>query len=119
MAFADPITINDGTSHSLARTGFSANGGSFRTADGLYDVQISHAYGKRDRSVARLNVKKVAEDPLLAGVNVQASMSAYLVIDSPVTGFASADIIAAASALMDWLQASTNANLTKLVGGEN
>jgi hypothetical protein len=118
MAFADPITVNDGTAHTLARTGFSANGGTFRSADGLFDVAISHSYGKRNRTIARLNVKKIAADPLLAGVNVQASMSAYLVIDAPVTGFSSAEQVSEAAALCTWLTASTNAQLVKLVGGE-
>lgn len=118
MAFADPITINDGTARTLARTGFTANGGSFRSADGLYNVTVSHSYGKRNRTVARLDVTKVAADPLLAGVNVQASMSAYLVIDAPVTGFSSAEQVSEAAALCTWLTASTNAQLVKLVGGE-
>jgi len=119
MAFADPITINDGTARTLARTGFTANGGSFRSADGLYNVTVSHSYAKRNRTVARLDVTKVAADPLLAGVNVQASMSAYLVIDSPTTGFSSTEQVTEAAALMSWLTASTNAGLVKLVGGEN
>jgi hypothetical protein len=119
MAFADPISINDGTAHTLARTGFTASGGSFRSADGLFNVTISHSYGKRNRTVARLDVTKIAADPLLAGVNVQASMSAYLVIDAPATGFSTTEQVAEGAALMSWLTAGTNANLIKLVGGEN
>jgi len=119
MAFADPISINDGTAHTLARSGFTANGGSFRSADGLFNVTISHSYGKRNRTVARLDVTKIAADPLLAGVNVQASMSAYLVIDAPSTGFSTTEQVAEAAALTTWLTAGTNANLIKLVGGEN
>ncbi len=119
MAFADPITINDGTSRTLNRIGFSANGGTFASADGFWTVTVSHSPGKRNRTVARLDYKKIAEDPLLAGVNVQASMSAYLVLDTPVTGFSNSDIQAEATALMGWLTASSNANLIKLIGGEN
>ncbi|DAD51409.1 TPA_asm: coat protein [ssRNA phage Gerhypos.2_25] len=119
MAFADPISINDGTARSLARTGFSANGGTFQSADGLYTVTVSHSLGKRNRAVARLDMSKIAADPLLAGVNVKASMSAYLVLDTPVTGFTGAEILSEATALTGWLTASTNAALVKLIGGEN
>lgn len=119
MAFADPLTVNDGTARTLARVGFGANSGTFRSADGLYDLLVSHSYGKRNRSVARLNVAKIAADPLLAGINVRASMSAYLVLDVPPTGFSAADILAEATALTTFLTTGTNAKLIQLIGGEN
>lgn len=119
MAFADPLSVNDGTARTLARTGFGVNSGTFRSADGLYDMSISHSYGKRNRTVCRLNVKKIAADPLLAGVNVQASMSVYLVLDVPPTGFTVTDVLNVGTALTTFLTTGTNAKFVQLIGGEN
>jgi len=120
MAFADPqsVTIN-GTATSLPRVSSGPNAGSFSTADQSTKLSVSHTYGKRTRHLIRLDNSKTAADPLLAGVNVQASMSAYLVVDVPKTGYTIADQAAIVNALTAYLTASTNARTTQLLGGEN
>jgi hypothetical protein len=45
--------------------------------------------------------------------------SAYLVIDAPSSGFSAADQKDLAKALLNWLTASSDAALIKLIAGEN
>jgi hypothetical protein len=46
-------------------------------------------------------------------------MSAYLVVDQPITGFTVAESKQVIDGFVAWLSASSGANLTKLLGGEN
>jgi len=55
----------------------------------------------------------------VAGNSNAVSMSTYVVIDAPKQGFSAAEQVAAVASLAKLLTASTNAQLTKLVGGEN
>jgi hypothetical protein len=120
MAFADPQSVTiSGTATSLPRISSGTNGGQFSTADQATKLSVSHTYGKRNRHLVRLDNTKTAADPLLAGVNVQASMSAYLVVDVPKSGFTQADQKAIVDALTAYLTASTGARVTQLLGGEN
>jgi len=116
MAFADPITVN-GTP--LPRISSGSNAGVFSSNDGLTKVTVSHTYGKRTRHLIRLDSSKIAADPLLAGVNVRASMSAYLVVDVPTSGYSVAEAQANVLALTGFLTTSSGAATTKLLGGEN
>jgi len=120
MAFADPQSVTiAGTATSLPRVSSGTGSGSFSTPDQATKLTVSHTYGKRTRHLIRLDNTKTAADPLMAGVNVQASMSAYLVVDVPKSGYTlqqQADIV---NALTAYLTASTNAKTTQLLGGEN
>lgn len=118
--FADPQSVTiSGTAVSLPRTGSGVNAGNFSSADGLTKMAISHQLGKRTRRVIRLDNAKVAADPLLAGVNVKASMSTYLVIDQPETGYTVAEAKAVVDALVAYLAASSGSAVTRLLGGES
>lgn len=120
MAFADPQSVTiSGTAISLPRTSSGVNLGGFTSADGLTKLSASHSYGKRVRRVIRLDSSKVAADPLLAGVNVKASLSTYLVVDAPVTGFTVTEAKGVVDALVAYLTLTTGANVTKLLGGES
>lgn len=120
MAFADPQSVTiAGTAVSLPLTSRSGTSGAYGSADGNTKLSISHSVGKRKRRVVRLDNQKIASDPLLAGVNVLASMSAYLVIDVPITGFTVTEQKAVVDALTAYLTASTGANVTKVLGGES
>lgn len=121
MAFADPqsVTIN-AIPISLPRVSSGSNTGSFASADGLTSLRISHSYGnKRKRRVARLDQKKIAADPLLAGINVIAGMSCYLVIDVPDSGYTNAEAKLVIDGFLAALTASSGAKVTQLLGGEN
>lgn len=120
MAFADPqsVTIN-AVANSLPRTSSGVNLGAFTKDDGLVRLSVSHSYGKRNRRVIRLDHSKIAADPLLAGVNVKAAMSCYMVMDVPVTGYTLAEAKQVVDGLVLFLTTSTGANVTKVLGGES
>lgn len=121
MSFADPqsVTIVGGATN-FPRTSAGLNTGSFTTADGYNKLTVASQYGSnRIRRTARLDLSKVAANPFDSSVNARYSMSAYVVLDVPVVGYTTADIVTNASGLLTWLTASTNAKLTQLSGGEN
>lgn len=115
MAFADPQTIN---SVSCPRVSSGVDSGKFRSNDSTTELVVSHAYGKRVRRTIRFNSNKIAADPLTAD-NTKYSMSAYLVVDVPTVGYTVAEAKVIVDALVAYLAASTGANVTKLLGGEN
>ncbi len=110
------VTIS-GTAISLPRTGVGTTSGQFNTPDGTTVLKVSQAIGKRNRRTARVESSKVAVDPLTA-MNQKFSMSAYIVVDTPPTGFTVAEAQAVVTGLCTWLTASTGANIAKLLGGE-
>lgn len=117
MAFADPqsVTIN-AVAVSLPRTSVGANTSTYTANDGTVKQSISHAYGKRTRRTFRIEHSKVAPDPLISNVNIKHSMSAYLVVDVPITGYS----VTEAQQVVDGLKAAlTTAKITALLGGEN
>lgn len=120
MAFADPqsVTIN-AVANSLARTSSGVNSGAFTKDDGTVKLTVSHAYNKRTRRVIRLDHSKIAADPLISAQNIKYSMSAYLVVDLPVTGYTVAEAKQVIDGLTAYLTASTGARVTQLLGGEN
>jgi hypothetical protein len=119
MAFTDPIslTINAGAV-SFPRVGSGPYQGQWQTADGLRKVEVSHALRKRNRSLIRLNSDKYVADVLVPTQNVRASMSVSLVIDVPSFGYTSAEAVLEARGLVDFLQATSGAKLTQLMGHE-
>lgn len=120
MALADPqsVTINS-VAQSLPRTSSGINSNIYTKDDGNVQLSIQHTYAKRTRRVARLNFSKIAADPLISAQNIKYSMSAYLVVDLPVTGFTVAEAKYIVDALTLWLTASSGANTTKVLGGES
>lgn len=116
MAFADPQTIN---SVSCPRTGSGINAGTFTSADGNSKITIQHTYAKRTRRSVRYDFSKIAADPLISAQNIKYSMSAYVVVDTPTTGFTVAEATAVCAALFTLLTASTNAKLIQFLGGES
>lgn len=119
MAYADPQSVTiDGTATSLPRTSSGVDTGAFTAADGSLKLAVSHQYGKRTRRQIRLDHSKIAPDPLLS-VNTKYSMSAYIVIDTPPTGYTLAEAQKIVAGLTAYLTASSGANVAKLLGGEN
>jgi len=118
--FSDPqsLTVN-AVSQTLPRTSTGDNKGTFTKDDGLYKLEISHQYGKRQRRLVRFTGRKVAADPFVTGVQKEYSMSVSLVIDHPVTGYTNAEAKQIVDALTAYLTASSGANVTKILGGES
>jgi len=119
MAYSDPQSVTIGTALTLPRTSSGVNAGSFSKDDGTAVLSVSHQYGKRIRRSARVTSTKISADPLLTNVNVRLSASAYLVIDVPNNGYSITEVKDLVTGLTTWLTAATNANLVKLIGGEN
>jgi len=118
---ADPQTVTPPTlgAQSLPTVGRGVNTSSYKTSDGTFGLTISHSYGKRNRHVCRVDYSKVAADPLISAQNIKYSMSAYLVIDEPITGFTRAQCADIANGLIAYLAATTYAKVTNIVGGES
>lgn len=120
MAYSDPQTVTiNAVAQTLPRVGSGVNVGSFSKDDGNVKLGVSHAYGKRTRRVVRIDLSKIAPDPLISSTNIKYGMSAYLVVDVPVTGYTIAEQKQGVDALFAWGTASSGANITKLLGGEN
>jgi hypothetical protein len=120
MAFADPQTVTiNAVAQTLARTSSGVNNGVFTKDDGNVKLSVSHTYAKRTRRVIRLDHAKIAADPLISAQNIKYSMSAYLVLDLPVTGYTVAEAKQVIDGLTAYLTASTGAKVTQLLGGEN
>lgn len=117
---ADPqsVTIN-AVANSLPAVSRGANVSSYRKDDGLVSLDISHQYGKRIRRTVRLNHSKIAADPLISAQNIKYSMSAYLVMDVPVTGYTVAEAKYIVDGLTAYLTASSGAKVTSVLGGES
>lgn len=116
--FADPqsVTVN-AVAKSLPRTSAGDHRGSFEDpADGLV-LTISHQTGKRHRSTVRLDVSKISADPLVPTSNRPYSLSAYLVLDTPLQGFTTTEIGYYLKAVSDWLAVA--GNQTKILGFES
>jgi hypothetical protein len=120
MAFADPqsVTVN-AVAQTLPRISSGENAGVFQKDDGTLKLSVSHNYGKRTRRTLRLDHSKIAADPLMASTNVRLNMSAYIVVDTPETGYTVAEAKQIVDALVAYLSASSGARATQLLGGEN
>lgn len=120
MAYTDPqsVTIN-AVAQTLARTSSGVNAGIFRKDDGTVILSFAHSYAKRTRRTVRIDFTKIAADPLISAQSIRYSMSAYLVIDQPITGFTVAEAKQIVDALTLYLTTSSGANVTKLLGGES
>lgn len=120
MALIDPqsITIN-AVANPLPRVGSGPNSGSFQKEDGSVRLSVNHAYGKRNRRTIRVDHNKISTDPLQPNVNRPFSMSAYVVIDTPVGGYTNTEIKQIVDGLTAYLTASSGAVVTKVLGGES
>lgn len=120
MALADPQSVTvGGSAKSLPRTSTGVNASTYTSNDSAVQLLVSHQYGRRNRRTARVTSTKITTDPLNTTANVRVSMSAYVVLDVPPTGFTAAEQKEILLAIATWLSASSGANSDKLVGGEN
>lgn len=120
MAFPDPQTVTiNAVAVPLPRTASGVNTGAFTASDGLTKLTVAHAYNKRTRRTVRVDSNKIAPDPLISSTNIRYGMSAYLVVDVPITGYTVAEQKFIIDGLTKWLTDTSGSNLTKLLGGEN
>lgn len=120
MAFSDPQTVTIATvAQTLPRTSSGLDTGVFTKDDGNVKLSVSHQYGKRIRRTLRLEHSKIAPDPLISSTNIKYGMTAYVVVDMPVTGYSVVEAKQIVDALTAYLTASSGARATQLLGGEN
>jgi len=67
----------------------------------------------------RLDHAKVSADLFVPATNVKQTMSTYVVIDVPNVGYSNAEALAVYTGLKTAMTASTDALITKLLGGES
>jgi len=120
MSLADPnsVTISAVTT-ALPRTSTEEDRSEYTSADGLIQLIASHDYGKRARRMIRLDVSKLSADPFKPSENRKVGMSVYTVFDLEAGGFTNAEALATWVGFNTILTASSNAVVTKLLGGES
>lgn len=120
MAFTDPQTITiSGTATPLPLTSRGQQGADYRSADGLITLSANHAYGRRTRRVLRVDHSKLTTDPFLPTQNVKVSMSNYIVFDIPPAGYTNTEALAVYAGFKTLFTATSDAAITKLLGGES
>jgi hypothetical protein len=122
MALADPqsITINAVTTP-LPRT-FSAGSESvYTSSDGLWKLSLNHNLVKqgRKRHLLRFDHAKVTSDPFVPTQNVLVGTAIYLVVDVPPAGYTNTEITQVYTGFKTLFTASSDAVITKLIGGES
>jgi hypothetical protein len=120
VALTDPqsVTISSATS-SLPRTNVGNNKSDYTSADGLIRLSAAHTYGRRTRRVLRLDHAKITSDPFIPSQNSKVSMSNYIVFDLPVAGYSGADALAVYTGFKALFTGSSDALISKLLGGES
>jgi H+/gluconate symporter-like permease len=120
MAFTDPqsITVN-AVARSLLRILTGSAVGTFFTADGVTTFTIDPS-GTKARRIAKASIRENVNvtDPVTGLVSVQ-NHSFTIISNRPKTGISDALAEQLAAGLITWATASTNANLKKLLAGEN
>jgi len=121
MAYSDPQTVTiDGVAIATSRVYTGTPVGSFVSADAKTKLSFDpRGTAKRRRSVVRLNQEKVTADPLVSTTNVRVGDMISFTVDRPFEGYSDAEVLKQATGLITWLTASSNANLIKLIAGEN
>jgi hypothetical protein len=120
MAFTDPQSVTiSGVATSLPRVSTGKGESSYSSSDGLITLSASSTYGRRTRRVLRLDHAKISADVFVPANNVKQSMSNYIVFDTPVAGYTNAEALAVYAGFKAAFTASSDALITKLLGGES
>lgn len=122
MAFADPQSVTiGGNAKTLNRTYTGTTQGAFVEANGDNRLYVEPRVSKAGRSIrtATIGNSKVTADPLVSTTNIRVNATVRLVIDRPAQGYSDAEILDIVKGLIGWATASTDAQLKKLIAGEN
>lgn len=121
MAFSDPQSIKIGeATTSLPRVSTGEYKSKYASEDRLKSLEIStQETRERIRQVYRINSSKITADAFDTTQNVEAGMSAYLVVDRPKAGFTNAEAKDVVKGLLESLSASTYAAVVKLLASES
>jgi len=120
MALADPQTVTiSGTPIPLPRVSVDETESEYLSSDGLVKLTASHTYGKRIRRLIRIDHAKLSADVYKPAENVKVGMAVYTVFDLPPAGYTAADALAIWTGFNTQLSATSNAVVTKILGGES
>lgn len=121
MAFSDPQKVKvDGTTEvSLPRVNTGNFNSLYESNDGLIELVLSTTNGRRKRHMARINLSKIIASTLNPSSNEEASASAYLIVDRPLSGFSTAELKKLVEGLVGFLSASTYSATEKILGSES
>lgn len=118
--FSDPQTVTINTvANTLPRVSVGDRRASYVKDDETVTLSIAHAATNkgRVRRQVRLDLKKMASDPFIAGNQREVSCSIYLVIDEPDDAvFTNTELLNNSKGLLGWL---SDANVTKVIAGES
>lgn len=120
MSFTDPLSVTiSGVTTPLPRISVGDDRSEYQSGDGLILVTASHNYGKRTRRMLRIDTSKLTADPFKPAENVRVSMSNYIVFDVPPAGYTAAEAKAVYDGFKGLFTATSDAMITKLLGGES
>lgn len=120
MSFTDPLSVTiSGVTTPLPRISVGDDESEYTSADGLIQVKASHNYGKRTRRMLRIDTSKLTADPFRPEENVEVSMSCYIVFDLPPAGYTGTEAKAVYDGFKTLYTATSDAMVTKLLGGES
>lgn len=109
------ITV-DSTPYTHDKVSPGENRSIYKTADGTRKITVSHQESSnRARRLARIDVTKVAADPISA-VNVSKTLGFYVVIDEPDFGFSATEIANEIAGFQAWL---TSAMVADILSGQH
>lgn len=114
---ADPQTVTvDGVANSCARISSDGTKSVYATADGNFQLTVSHQSSKdRYRRMIRIDKKIVAADPLTSE-NEYKTVGVYLVIDEPTFGFTDDNIDDIIQGFKTWL---STANVSAVLASQH
>jgi len=121
MSMPDPQTVTiSAVTTPLPRVSVTKDGSVYQSGDGTIRLTFSHQYGKgRARRMVRIDTSKISDDMFRDDVNVALKTSCHVVFDVPDTGYTPAEILALWTGFKTQLTASSDAIITKLLGGES
>jgi hypothetical protein len=118
--FAEPIVVTvNAIAQSLNRTSMGANSGAFSKDDGNFKLTIAHTLGKVNQRTIRLDRRQTVADPLTTGEFFETTDSVWIVSRTPASGLTLATQKQLTDGFLAYLQASSGAAVTKLLGGES
>jgi len=120
MSFTDPLSVTiSGITTPLPRTSVEDDRSEYTSADGMIQISADHQVAKRTRRVLRIDCSKLTSDPFKPVENVKVSMSNYIVFDLPPAGYSNAEALAVYVGFKTLFTATSDAMITKLLGGES
>ena len=121
MALSDPQSITiTGVANSLPNVSRVERNAVYSKDDGTVVEKVNHNVGKaRTRRQVRLDMSKVTADPYIPAQNRRLGASYIISMDVPNEGFSVTEQKDALKGLFAQLQATSDAMLIKILGGES